>query len=356
MAISITSAAPKQTSLARNWLEMSKARVERALEEIIRIPDERGMGDRWLEAWLNTVEYTLRPAKRLRPSLVLIGYGLAGGGDTPAGIIRFAAATELLHTFLLIHDDVADRAQVRRGGRALHELLGGKKRGEDLAVVVGDHLFARSLEVMHETGLPTAPRAIRYFLAVCRHTAVGQYLDIDLSGAPLRKVSLGQTLQVADLKTARYGFVAPLVCGAMLADASEGLISTLGRVGKSVGIAFQLQDDLLGLFGDPKLSGKSASSDVEEGKRTFPVVAAYLRGNSFERHELEKLFTLGAKSERQLERARELVRKLGGLDVTERLIARHVKAARRALAEVPTTGGYRGVLEALLQQLAGRTA
>ncbi|WP_224243013.1 polyprenyl synthetase family protein [Hyalangium gracile] len=341
------------------WLHTVQHQVEAALEELFVLPDEASLDARWARAMERTRAYALRPAKRVRPALVLAGHSLARGSLTvPSGLWRFAAGLELLHTFLLIHDDVADQAELRRGGAALHRLLAPGRAGEDLAVVVGDHLFARSLEAMLGSGLRGASEASRYYLAVCRHTAAGQYLDLELSRAPLSEVTLFQTLRVAHLKTARYGFCAPLVCGAMLAGADAELCETLERVGRHVGLAYQLRDDLIGLFGDERLSGKSADGDFVQGKRTFPVLAAYTRAPAEAREELERLWALPpeAKDAEALARARALVEEHGGRAACERLVERASRAGRRALQALPDRGGVRELLDTLITRLARRAA
>lgn len=345
-------------ALADGWWGGVQAQVEERLAALLDIPDEAALDGRWAQVWPQVRAYAQRPAKRLRPALVVAGYALArGGAQPPEGLWQFAAGQELLHTFLLIHDDVADRAELRRGGPSLHRLLSEDPRlGGDLAVVAGDHLFARSLEVMLGAGLPRAPEAVRYLLGICRHTAVGQFLDLDLGRTPLREVTLWQTLKVAHLKTARYGFVAPLVTGARLGGADTALCETLERLGRHLGTAFQLEDDLLGLYGDPRQSGKSADSDLTEGKRTFPLVAAYLRAPAHGRAELERLAEPGPKGAPDLERARALIEQHGGKAATRRAIERHTRSAQRSLLQLPASGGIRGVLEALLHRLMKRKA
>jgi geranylgeranyl diphosphate synthase type I len=325
------------------------------MRELLELPDEQRIDPRWSHALLRAREYALRPAKRLRPALVLIGHGLGTGrAEVPVELWRFAAAFELLHTFLLIHDDVADCAERRRGSRALHHLLADGKLGEDLAVVVGDHLFARSVEAMLEARFPAGARAVRYYLGVCRQTAAGQYLDLDLTRAPLSEVTLGRTLRVAQLKTARYGFVAPLVCGAMIAGAPRALLLALDRVGRQVGLAYQMRDDLLGLFGDAQLVGKSTDGDFVQGKRTFPVLAAYTRAPPAIRTEMEALWAQRPTDPVALARARTLVTAHGGVAAAERLIERATRSARRALAALPHGGGFRDLLDALVVLLSQR--
>ncbi len=361
MAVSLRNARPGANVLPREqaWLQLVQTEVEASLSELFELPDEANLDPRWSQALDKARTYTLRPAKRLRPALVMAGHGLARGTTSvPDGLWRFAAGLELLHTFLLIHDDVADQAELRRGGKALHHLLAPGRAGEDLAVVVGDHLFARSLEAMLASGLTAAPKVVRYYLGVCRHTAAGQYRDLDLGRAPLSEVTLFQTLRVAYLKTARYGFCAPLVCGAMLGGARTELVEGLERVGRHVGLAYQLRDDLIGLFGDSSVAGKAADGDFTQGKRTFPVLAAFARADAAAREELEALWALPVeqKDAAALARARALVESCGGRAACERMVDRASRAARRSLQTLPNPNGVRDVLDALIARLAHRAA
>ncbi|HTS79166.1 MAG TPA: polyprenyl synthetase family protein [Myxococcaceae bacterium] len=351
MALALT----RPSDAAPLWLRHVQSRVEGRLADLLELPDEERLDPRWTRALASTREYALRPGKRLRPALLAIGHGLGGGHpEYTDGLWRFAAALELLHTFLLVHDDVADCAERRRGSLALHHLLAEGKLGGDLAVVVGDHLFARSVEGMLASGLPGALRAVRYLLVVCRQTAAGQYLDLDLTRTPLAEVTLPQTLRVARLKTARYGFVAPLVAGAMLAGAPAALLGALDRVGRRLGLAYQLRDDLLGLLGDAQVAGKSTDGDLAQGKRTFPVVAAHRRAPPSIREEMEALWDARRADPVVLARARSLVTAHGGVAATERLIARATRAARRALASLPHGGGHLELLDWLAASLAER--
>lgn len=328
-------------------------RVELALADLLELHDEVSDA-KWEAAFDQVREYVLRPGKRVRPALVVTGYSLVRPGEAvPQGVYDFAAALELLHAFMLVHDDVADRAETRRGGKALHHLLGSP--GESLAIVAGDHLFARSIEGMLGCGLKEATAATRYMLAICRHTAVGQFLDLQLSETAVEEVTLFQTLRVAHLKTARYGFVAPLVCGAMLGGADADLLDVLSRIGRHAGLAFQLRDDLLGLFGDPALTGKSGVTDFLEGKRTFPLVAAFTRAHSEGRVHLVSLWNRAHKTEQDCVEARACIEQYGGRRATERAIERSEKAAQKALESLPATVG-RVALTHILSKLSRRSS
>lgn len=331
--------------------------LERELAELLVLPDEASMDPRWSRAMVELRAYTLRPAKRVRPTLLVAGWAMASGElarGVPEGVKAFAAGLELLHTFMLIHDDVADRAATRRGGPSLHRVLSSGKAGEDLAVVVGDHVYSRAVEVMLGSGMPHAAEATRYMMTICRHTAVGQYLDLDLSRTPLGDVTIFQTLKVANLKTARYGFVAPLVAGAMLGGASKELLEQLERVGRQVGLAFQLRDDLIGLFGDDAVAGKDGGGDFVEGKRTFPVVAAWTRADAAGRSTLETLWHSDVRDAKALARARGEVEAWGGREATQRVIERMTRSARRGLAQLPSGSGARLVLDGLIARMTRR--
>jgi geranylgeranyl diphosphate synthase type I len=183
--------------------------------------------------------------------------------------------------------------------------------------VLGDHLFARAMEGMLATGLPRATDVARYWLGICRTTAARQYLDLEITGAPLAEVTLFQTLKIALHKTAlhktaRYTFVAPLVGGALLGGGDAALCAALDRLGRQLGIAFQLRDDLLGLFGAPERVGKPVGADLAAGKPTFPVVAAYVRATPAGRRELDALWAASRDDADACRRLLAAVEQLGG--------------------------------------------
>lgn len=338
------------------WLDQVRARVEPAIAELLAPDDAEMLDRRWGRAMQMTRGYAMRPAKRLRPALLLLAWELAGRRDDDPRVLRFAAAVELLHTFLLVHDDVADRAETRRGAAALQHVLGHGRKGEQLAVVAGDYLFACAIEAMLASGLPDAAAATAYYLRVCRETAVGQYLDLDVTRAPLGGVTLFQTMRIALLKTARYGFVAPLVVGARLAGATAPTSLLVERLGRSLGLAFQLRDDLIGLFGDEAQAGKPTDGDFRQRKPTFPVIAAYTRASAAARRALEAIWDSDADDAEACDRVRVFVEEHGGRRATESAVQRASASARRTLARLDGPAGARERFDHLIVALVERSA
>jgi geranylgeranyl diphosphate synthase type I len=334
-----------------SWLEDFQADLEVRLGRLLELPAERALEARWERALTETRRYALRPAKRVRPALLAIGHGLAqGNGSVPEGLWSFALGVELLHTFLLVHDDVADGADMRRAEPALHRRLAPGRKGENLAIVVGDHLFALAIDAMLACDLPATPEVVRYYLAVCRETAAGQYLDLDLSGAALAAARPWQAVRIALLKTARYSVVAPLVAGARLGHAVPGLVSILERFGRAAGLAYQLHDDLAGLFGDPVAAGKPAG-DLEARKLTLPVLAAYERAPACVRHQMETLWQAAGADPAAATEMRRLIEDHGGRRAAERAIGRATRTARHWLRALPDAGGMRVALTEIVETL-----
>lgn len=339
------------------WLKLVQAQVDGSLAELLELPDESRLDIRWTEALGHVREYVLRPTRRMRPALLLAGYCLArGSAAVPAGLWRFAAGLELLHAFQHVHDDVTEQPVLRRGGLAMHHLLAPGLPGQHLAVVVGDHLFARAMETMVGSELPGAARATEYHLRLCRYTAVGQYV-VEQGGAHLGAGGVWRALRTARLRMLREGLCSSLVCGAMLAGADDSLRLKLARVGCDVGLAYELREEVLGLFGEPRAGSRTPRCDFTLGRRTFPVVAAWSRARPEVRRELEGLWALPPerRDEAALARARRLVEEAGGRAATERLVLRASNSAVRALAALPNPNGLRDLLQALIGQLAHRT-
>ncbi|MHA7248328.1 polyprenyl synthetase family protein [Arthrobacter tecti] len=239
----------------------------------------------YLELW-EAIEASTVGGKRIRPRMVMRAYELCGGLD-PNSAATAGAAFELLHTALVIHDDVIDRDYVRRGvpnvsGRYRSRALGAGVTmadathvGASVGVIAGDLALSQAYSLLADVEAPAKNR--RAIMRLLDHAvftaAAGEYLDVDATTSPtIPPPELA--VMTSHLKTAVYTFEAPLQVGATLAGASESVIAALGRFGREIGVAFQLVDDLLGVFGTESRTGKTTLGDLREGKRTALIIYA----------------------------------------------------------------------------------
>ena len=283
--------------------------------------------------------------KRLRPAFVYWGYRATGARHDEA-VYWPAAAVELLHTFALIHDDVMDRSAVRRGRPAVHESLAQAHRNEGLvgnpawfgvggAILAGDLAFVWADQLLDGADLDAAAldRARRLFTELRVEVMAGQYLDLRLAG--LDGAMEQDALRVALLKSGRYTATRPLQLGAAIGGGDERLNAHLRAFGDAVGLAFQLRDDVLGLFGNPEMTGKGVLSDLREGKRTVLMLRALQLASPVEREVLERVLGDRDLEEAEANRVRQIVVDCGALDMVERLLASQHELARQALEPLP---------------------
>lgn len=334
-----------------SWLAQKAQGVDEELQRLLDGVEDTRVDPAWEHAFARVRELCLRPGKRVRPALFLLGAELAGAAPQARPWVRFAAAVELLHVFVLIHDDLIDDAPERRGGPTLHVGLGAD--GRELALIAGDFLYTLALSTMLGSELPGASAAVERYLRTCRRTAIGQFLDVAAARRPLSELDVLRALRTAQLKTAEYSFVAPLTCGAALAGGDEALLAVLSRYGRHLGVAFQVRDDLLGVFGDPAQAGKSVDTDLRDGRRSVPVILGWARSGPEAAAELSRLFALPRRSSVEIDRIRALLAEAGAAEAAQRLVDR---ATRRALAaaDALTPSCGRGRLIALARSLVRR--
>lgn len=228
----------------------------------------------------------LAGGKLTRPRLAMLGHEAFGGRDT-ARAVTLGCAFELLHGSLLMHDDVIDRDFERRGRPTLsahyrdEALASGKSRtdaehaGHAAAIIAGDLLLAASIKLALQAAdsLPAAPAIENAFHQGIHHAGAGELEDLlfSLAGSP---ATVQEVLRMEELKTAAYSFRVPLHAGALLAGADAAQAAALGDIGSQLGVAYQVIDDVLGTFGDPRATGKSVESDLREGKSTILTAMA----------------------------------------------------------------------------------
>jgi isopentenyl-diphosphate delta-isomerase type 1 len=282
-----------------------------------------------------------RGGKRLRPAFVHWGH-VAAGAPRDDRVVTVAAAVELLHTFALLHDDVMDRSATRRGAPAAHVTLAAARPGPSghpeagwfgtsAAILAGDLAFLWADELLDEAGGGAAiDRTRTVFNRLRSEVIAGQHLDLRLAAEP--RPSEMAARRVALLKTARYTVSRPLQLGAALGDGSAELDRVLESYGDAVGTAFQLRDDVLGLYGDPAVTGKSRLDDLREGKRTLLVVRALALGDERQRSTILAALGDPELGEEGAERCRDAVAASGALASVEALTGERHDAAVRAVA------------------------
>ena len=291
--------------------------------------------------------------KRLRPAFGYWGYRGAGGQDSDK-VVAGLAALELVQASALIHDDVMDGSDTRRGEPAAHRRFAGRHAAEGwagdgeafgraAAILLGDLCLVWSDELYHGCGLPpaTLQRGRAVFDLMRTEVTAGQYLDV-LAQAE-RDTTVERAGKVARYKSAKYTVERPLLLGATLAGAPAELLAAYSAYGLPLGEAFQLRDDVLGVFGDPALTGKPAGDDLREGKRTYLVATAYAHADESRRAVLDARLGDPALDGSGVAALRDIVTGTGALARTAQL----TDEALAALASAPVDAEAAAVLRAL---------
>lgn len=322
-------------------------------------------GERYRDLWA-TIERGTRGGKRFRPRLVMIAYDTCGGTDI-ASAANLAASYELLHSALIEHDDIIDRDFVRRGRENVSgtyrdiaataglSLPTAEHRGLSVGVIAGDLALSAAYRLLERAvvGSPERAQDLRDTLDdAVEASAAGELLDVDfslLSGVP----SVEEVLDMERLKTAVYTFEAPLRSGALLAGASSATADALARAGTALGIAYQLVDDLLGVFGDEASTGKSATGDLREGKRT--ALIAHAAGTELW-PEIAVLLGRADLTDADADTLRDLLTESGSRSHVELLARDFANRGWEALAHDAVPDAARAALRPLLHDLLERTA
>jgi len=285
-------------------------------------------------------ELVFAGGKRLRPALIRAAFQACGGTDSDR-VRPLSMAVELLHTYLLIHDDIMDHAALRRGRPTIHthfreEHLRRRWHGDAAsygtatAILAGDLAHTYALDCFFSAS-DILTELVQTFFSMEEEVIVGQHLELKF--AHLREAEEERLGEVLRLKSGRYSVERPLELGALLADASPDQLDSLRAFGTAVGEAFQLQDDLLGLFGDPDAVGKPVGSDLREGKFTFLIYYALKLTRLSERDLIEEALGNPDLSTDAASEVCELIRQCGALERVRERIESNLIQARTALSE-----------------------
>jgi geranylgeranyl diphosphate synthase type I len=324
-----------------------RERVDAALGEFVTAAtaDLRAVGDELTPMADAAREFVVDSGKRLRPAFCFWGAVAAGAEDTDA-LVRAAASLELLQACALIHDDLIDHSDTRRGRPAVHRRFAALHReegwrgvdddfGAAAAVLLGDLLLAWSDSMLATSGIDDAAlrRARPVSDAMRLEVMAGQYLDAveQARGA----TTVERALRVTRFKTAKYTVERPLHLGAAIAGSGAEWVAAYSGYGLPLGEAFQLRDDLLGVFGDPSTTGKPAGDDLREGKQTVLVAIALTRLDSAGAALLRESLGDPTLSDERIATLRELIAASGAAAEVEAMIASRRDEALTALEATP---------------------
>jgi geranylgeranyl diphosphate synthase type I len=316
--------------------------------------------------------------KRLRGRFCIAGWraveeATARAADAPEPVIAAAAALEVFHAAALVHDDLIDNSDTRRGRPSAHRALEEGHRasgwlgdsdsfGRSSAILLGDLLVAWSDDLLEEglagTSADRAAAARRQYALMRREVTLGQFLDVAEESAFVTEPDdrhAERALRVASFKSARYSVQQPLAIGAALAGADAAQAAALAAFGHPLGMAFQLRDDVLGVFGDEAATGKPSGDDLREGKRT--VLVAYAREALAPpaRRIVDEMIGDAGLDSGQITSLQQTIIDTGALDRVERLIADYAHEADRALSGARLGNGAVGELRDLAHAATVRT-
>lgn len=286
----------------------------------------------------------VQDGKCLRSTFMYLGW--LCGAPPDAAALSATASLELLQAFALLQDDVMDGSLSRRGRPAAHiqfadwhsrrGLSGSSRRfGESAATLLGDLCLVWAEQMLRDSGVALGPlqRAWPRYDAMRTELAVGQFADLatDLRDLP----SMESVLRVARMKSGNYTVRRPLEIGAAMAGCGDGVLASLGEYGAALGEAFQLRDDILGIFGSPTATGKPNGGDLSERKATSVVVAAYQLADAATRRQFSDLMNRERLDESTVDHWRNLIVATGAVPFVEELIDDRVTTARKALEGAP---------------------
>lgn len=363
--------------------------VQDAIDEFLdeRQPHLEGIAPE-LSPFIDYSRDLLRGGKRFRALFCYWGWQsvsgrleptdpIAGGANDAdlAAAVLAAGALEIFHAAALVHDDIIDNSDTRRGGSAVHRRFESAHRdngwtgdsqgfGRSAAMLLGDLLLAWSeeafdaaLAALSSPGAVTAARG--EFNRMRTEVMAGQYLDI-LDEQAWRRYpeseQLSRAHRVIVYKSAKYSVEAPLVIGAALGGATIDELTALRAFGLPLGIAYQLRDDLLGVFGDPGVTGKPSGDDLREGKRTVLIALARTKLPANAVRLIDELLGDRSLTELQVRMLQDAIRGSGAVEHVERIIRHNVELATDALTDAPITASAREQLIRLTDTVIARSA
>lgn len=278
----------------------------------------------------NLKEYILRGGKRIRPILIILGNNCFK--EETIDVVKASICVELMQSYLLIHDDVIDKDDLRRGGPTIHKIYGKKVDdhfGISMAINMGDLASALIGKSITDSDLEDGVKVkvLEKLNGILVQEIYGQTLDITLN----REIKEKDVLQIYRLKTVPYTTEGPLCIGAILGGASKEDIGNLEKFSIPIGLAFQIHDDILGTFGKSKTTGKPNDSDLKEGKKTLLIIKALEKCSEDERKFILKNIGKENLNEEDSTKIREIIEKSGSLDYCRDIAKKYVEEGIKSI-------------------------
>lgn len=299
-------------------------------------------------------EFVLREGKRVRPTLFIIGY-LGFSKRKAAGLYASALSLELLHDFMLVHDDIIDKSDLRRGKPTMHKLLGAylkkyrkiKFSGEDLSIVAGDVMYAMALHTF--LSIKESPerkeKALKRLIEAAIYTGCGEFIELLFGIKDIQQIKKQDINRIYDLKTAFYTFACPLSMGATLGGADQKQADILFQYGVYLGRAFQIKDDIIGMFGKESKIGKSTLTDLQEAKKTILIWHAYNHATKQEKLSIRKLLAKEKIDKADLIKMRRIIINSGALEYSRNEVDGLIGKAQELLSISGMRNNYRKLLD-----------
>jgi len=314
----------------------------------------------------NIQELATRGGKRVRPAIMyysFLGYG--GNSISKTDLIRATMSIEISQSYLLIHDDIMDQDDLRRGGKTIHKMYfdkylkdvsGGnlKNFSNSMAILSGNVASIFSLGVFDEIDISHNIRCRLLNELNNTHLLVNYGQVLDIMSIIDKDFDEKDLLRIHEYKTSTYTFTGPMKMGAILAGKSESEIGKINKYTLPLGIAFQLQDDILGMFGDEEKLGKPVTSDLSEGKKTLLILEALKSCNEKDRKTILSLLGNSRARVSDAEKVKKIIVDTGSLDKSKALAKRYVKKAESGLSELSIKGEGKEFMKAIAEYMIKR--
>lgn len=333
------------------FLDQYNSDLQPILEEVFKTEAKR-LGKIVPMASVMALDYKhfLESGKKLRGSEIFLGYQMFGGKDQKQGLLA-SLVIEIIHSFLLMHDDFIDSDDLRRGEPTMHKKYAvkhGQHYGQSLAINLGDEGMFFAISLLNSLDLPRErlSKATQFLGQMLFEVGVGQALDITYEWE--KEFSEGKVLRVHRYKTAEYTIPGPLTLGAILAGLEEEkTLQAIKDFGIPVGVAFQIRDDELGMFSTEGELGKPVDSDIKEGKLTLLIVKALENSKGEDLEFLKKSYGKKDLSSEEVGRIRQIIKDTRALDYSQKKSRELVREGKKFIPEITENPDYQKLLEEL---------